>query len=365
MTLLKEIRVPGQADDYTATEIYQTSAPKGNGSGFVLTQRTVGPSSNPQVTTYSYTSAAQISGQVTPSLSMIVRPNGSWASYQYGSGQLSEEWRPLGDTAAPSPCSGVGSGAYQYQYAYNTPSGNPVTNFVNVPRSITEQPNGNSYLNITPGATYYTNAPSASPSPPYSTLSLITITNYFTSGVNSNLVSSIQYPNGTMAIFAYATSTGGYQTNTVWTGAPNSGKTSFVNGTETITVLGPVGQMVSYQQIDIASSITLANDVYGNYDSYSRPQLVTHLDGTTEQTYYGCCVMDETVDRDGVATYYYYDAANRQNATMRNGITITNILDSAGRTLETIRIGTNGNQIVMGQWQYDSAGRRSNFFSVN
>lgn len=115
--------------------------------------------------------------------------------------------------------------------------------------------------------------------------------------------------------------------------------------------------MISRTEIDIASGITLANDVYGNYDPFSRPQSVTHLEGTTEWTYYSCCGVDMTVDRDGVTNLYYYDAANRQVASLRNGIVLTNVLDSVGHTLETILVGSDGSQIVLGRWQYDTAGR--------
>ena len=185
-----------------------------------------------------------------------------------------------------------------------------------------------------------------------------TYTAYFTNGANVNRPKSVQKPDGTLTLYAYDVAADGTQTNTVWSGVPNYDKTAVVDGNKTVTILGPVGQMISYTQTDIRSVITLANDVYGELDSLNRPQLVTHLDGTTEQTVYNCCGIDYTIDRDGVTTQYYYDDAKRQVATLRNGIITSNLLDSVGHVLKTVRIGTdNSPPIVLGQWQYDLAGK--------
>ena len=104
------------------------------------------------------------------------------------------------------------------------------------------------------------------------------------------------------------------------------------------------------------SGITLLQDNYSDSDSYGRPQEVTHLDGTTEQTYYACCGLDHTVDRDRTTIRYYYDAAKRQTAYSRNGITYSNVLDPAGDITATIRIGSDDQSIITGQTEYDLAG---------
>jgi RHS repeat-associated protein len=185
---------------------------------------------------------------------------------------------------------------------------------------------------------------------------LVTTTTYYSTGPNTNRVQSVLNPDGTMQIYDYAQAVDGSQTNTVYSGQPNSGLTAIVDGTETITILGPVGQLVSRTQIDIASSITTSQETYGEYDEFNRPQSVTYLDGTSNITAYACCGISLTIDRDGVVTYYQYDAAKRQVATTRLGVTTTNALDSVGNVLRSVRIGSDSSSVILSQSKYDLSG---------
>lgn len=352
-TVTEEIRTPGGPDQYEAVRTYQLPLNE-NGSACMLVQKTMAPGSNPQTTTYAYEPDLLLPGNM-PALARVVRPDGSWDWYNYTStGQVWNHDTSFGDAPAPTPYADSGLGRYSiYSYA-----GTNFTDYPNVPMTVDTRVLGSmpveySLVTIENGERDDIRCAETGGGPG----NLVTITKYFTNGPNMGQVASIQNPDGTMSFYSHVIGPDGSQTNIVWSGAPNTGLTAIVDGTESVAILGPVGQMISRAQTDIASGLTLANDVYGNYDSFSRPQQVTHLDGTSEQTYYSCCGVDETVDRDGVATYYYYDAANRRVAMSRNGIIITNVFDSVGRTLETIRIGTNGWQIVLGQWQYDAAGR--------
>jgi YD repeat-containing protein len=160
-----------------------------------------------------------------------------------------------------------------------------------------------------------------------------------------------------MQLYDYAQATDGTRTNIIYSGVPNAGQTAIVDGTETITIVGPVGQMISRTQIDIASGITTAQETYSNYDQFSRPQCVTYLDGTSNVTTYACCGVETTIDRDGVATYYQYDAAKRLIASTRLGITTSYILDALGHVLQTVRTGTDGSQVTLSQSQYDLSGQ--------
>jgi RHS repeat-associated protein len=365
LNVTNEIRVPGGPDQYKAVRYYhnQNAVPGYGGVSFYLTQETLNPDSNPQTTTYTYYPyISHFADATVLPIKTITQPNGRWQYFYYesdGSGNLDEVDESFADAPFPtgtpdtSTCRRI---IYDY---YGLTDDDAVTNYLNVPRTTLEYVSNNAvsvtYVVITPSqrqdirAHYNWSEYSDSDN-------LVTTTAYYTSGANDGKISSIQNPDGTMSIYAYGTASDFTQTNIVWTGAPNGGGTAIVDGTETVTIVSPIGQMISRTVTNIVSGITLANDVYGNYDGLGRPQLVTHLDGTTEQTYYACCGVDNTVDRDGVTTQYYYDVAHRQDSYIKNGILFTNILDSVGHTIASIRIGTDNSQVVLGQWQYDDSG---------
>ncbi len=328
--------------------------------GFLLTTNITNPGSNARITTYSYYSTnygATISEtapgpwyhSTIPPVRYIKRSDGKWDYFAYNAQNVTDHVTPFGDAAPPT--SGAPSYSTSRHTVYSEFDGG---DFLTYAQDTVQEDKAHwtthiSFTtNLSPGVHFYGETDG--------TQNYHTITGYFTNGFNAGRLQSVQKPDGTLTLYAYDIAADATQTNTVWSGAPNSDKTAVVDGTKTVTIMGPVGQIISYTQNDIRSGITLANDVYGNYDSLSRPQLVTHMDGTTEQKYYSCCGIDYTVDRDGVTTQYYYDDAKRQVATVRNGITTSNLFDSVGRILKTVRIGTDNSQIVLGQWQYDLSG---------
>jgi hypothetical protein len=187
---------------------------------------------------------------------------------------------------------------------------------------------------------------------------LVTITKRYTSGTWQGDTQSVENPDGTMTFYAYSTASG-QKTTTVTSGEPNGGKTAIQNGTQTVTVTGTVGEMISRTVKDITGGtvgITLSSETYSNYDGYQRPQRVTYLDGTYEDTAYGCCGVNTTTDRDGVTTQYLYDSLKRTVASTRLGITTTNVLDAAGHTVQTRRIGTDGSTNILRSSGYAATG---------
>ena len=190
------------------------------------------------------------------------------------------------------------------------------------------------------------------------TNNLVTITKRLTSGAWNGELQSIELPDGTMTFYAYSTNAN-QKTVTVTTGEPNGGKTAIQNGTSTATTTGALGEMISLVMKNITggtNGVTLSSESYSNYDSFQRPQRVTYLDGTYEDTAYGCCGINTTTDRNGVTTQYYYDVLKRVVATSRLGVVTTNILDAAGRLVATWRIGTDGSQVFLGGTGYSAAG---------
>jgi RHS repeat-associated protein len=164
---------------------------------------------------------------------------------------------------------------------------------------------------------------------------------------------------GTMSLYSYGSpglaGGGTGRSVTVFTGAPNAGRTAILDGTETVSVYGTWGELWTNLVTDIASGLVLARDTYVYSDALHRSYTVTHLDGTTEAASYACCGLDTTTDRDGVTTQYYYDDAKRQVATARLGITTSNVLDAVGNVMQTIRIGRDGSQIALSRMAYDNS----------
>ncbi|MGA2854442.1 MAG: hypothetical protein ABSE90_09990, partial [Verrucomicrobiota bacterium] len=188
---------------------------------------------------------------------------------------------------------------------------------------------------------------------------LITTNLFYTSGPNQFALQSVIRPDGTMTAYNYITN-GLYQTNITVNGQANGSYSGVVDGVSNVVVLNYSGYTVSSAAYDVRSGVLLSSDTYGNFDSYGRPQQVTHLDNTTEQFTYDCCGLDTTVDKDGVTTEYLYDPARRQIGYEQfyntSVIAYTNLLDAAGRTLQSIRVGSDNSSIVMGQSGYDLAG---------
>ena len=329
-------------------------------TGFLLTADIVNPGLNARVTTYSYYSTnygASITETVSgpwfhstiPPARYIKHSDGTWDYFAYNAQNVTDHITPFGDVAPPT--SGAPSDSTSRHTKYYNFDG---SDFLTYAQDIEEDIKGVEVSHISRSTN---SAGVHSLTERDGTRDYDTYTSYSTTGTNVGKIQGIQRPDGTLTLYTYDFAIGGTQTNTVWSDAPNGDKTAVIDGSKSVTIKGPVGQMISNTQTDIRSVITLANDVYGSYDSLGRPQVVTHLDGTSEQTYYNCCGIDYTIDRDGVTTQYYYDDAKRQVATLRNGIMTSNLLDSAGRVLKTVRIGTDSSQIVLGQWQYDLSGK--------
>jgi len=385
------IGVPGGPVQFESQKVYQQlqygGAPAGNGgqnffaAHEYLVQETLSPNANPQTTTYSYY-ATGANGSFRP-LALVVHPDGSWTYYDYtgdesddsvlGAGRVNDVYSGFGDEPVPSywqtvhPLEGYRQTQFYYDNysSFNPPPMDDPTQAPYSPRLTREylQPqNGGaeivsqSFLMASLGERDVIRC--ATPGAQWNDSSnLVTVTKFYTSGPNSNRVQSVLSPDGTMTIYQYAQAADGRQTNTVSSGQPNSGLTAIIDGTTDVTVLGPLGQSVSHTVFDVLSGIVLAQDVWGNYDSFSRPQQVTHLDGTTELTSYDCCGVASTTDRDGVVTTYAYDAMKRLIAATRLGVTSSKVLDAYGHVLQEIRTGTNGVAIVTSQSQYDLAGR--------
>jgi RHS repeat-associated protein len=331
-----------------------------------LLEQTVDPGGNPKTTSYTY------DNQVVPTLSapgvqLITHPDGSWQYYTYAQFEYNSAHNPnkvqdvysgFADQAPPVGTAPDVSNCRHTYYDY-TPviSSDSSTNLTYTPRMTVEYVKNveiaRSYVVVLPGERrdIRCQEPGANWN---AGANLVTITKYYTNGPNLYRVASVENPDGTMQFYQYDQAADGTRTTTVYSGHPNGGNID--DGTQDITVVGPLGQMISHQVIDIASTKTISSETYGSYDEFNRPQQITYLDGTSSQTHYACCGIDNTIDRDGVVTQYLYDSAKRQTGSTRNSITTSSMLDALGRPIKTTRTGSDDSVIELGGYKYNREG---------
>ena len=193
---------------------------------------------------------------------------------------------------------------------------------------------------------------------------LVTTNVYYPRGGPNQFALQCQsHPDGTLTLYDYTT-TDLYRTTTTLGGRPDASRTRVVDGTRTQTVVSQSGSTVSTTAWDVQSGLMISQENYENYDRFGRAQTVTHLDRTTEQTYYACCGLDYTIDRDGVETVYNYDLDRRQTGYLKyyTGSQILkyqNVLDSLGRSVLSRRVGADDSVAAISGSAYDTAGRVS------
>ena len=185
---------------------------------------------------------------------------------------------------------------------------------------------------------------------------LVTITKYFTNGTFALLPKSVLAADGLLTVYDYAAGST-YRTNAVWRGQADTNGTAVIAGQKSVTILNGSGYDVSTTEYDVASGIVISQETYSNFDEFGRPLRVTHLDGSHEDTSYGCCGVDNVTDRVGVTTAYTRDGMSRVTDTTRNGITASVTYDSTGKITATSRTGTNGSVQNVTGTGYDLAGR--------
>jgi len=364
-TVAVTTRVPGGPDQFKVKRVYQLFT-----WGEGLVEETLDPDTHPRTTTYTY--YPDTSFQHGPPVQKVIGPDGSWKWYEYDSfGRVSAISSSFGNVTpdGTQPPSSVRKTEYFYgdeaaTFVYG--SGDDGTLQTNTPRCIIETLQildvGRRYSvvrSLDARIDIQCTAPGASWNDPSN---LFTTNRFYTNGPNQFALRAVVRPDGTMTTYDYITNAAGtYLTNITATGRPDSSFTYIVDGSSNQTVLTSFGYTASVTTYDVLSRVTLSQDTYGNFDSYGRPQQVTHLDGTTEQTYYACCGVDNTTDRDGLTSQYLYDAARRQIGYQKlyNGIPIatTNLLDAAGHALATVRVGTDASLIALGGAAYDLAGQ--------
>jgi len=119
---------------------------------------------------------------------------------------------------------------------------------------------------------------------PFAGTYLATTNWYYPSGdPNFNKLRRVDHPDQTMELYEY-TANSTNQTNIVYSGQANSGRTVVVAGTKTTTVIGLAGQTLSRQVADIATGYITSRETYSSFDSQGRAGTVSYLDGTSNHS---------------------------------------------------------------------------------
>ena len=339
--------------------------------GEALLSDTVGSGPDAKTTQYSYYANSTEAGFVPtanrPPLKQIVRPDGTWDYYA----SYDSQGRPLlvlsGIDTAPTTTAAL---CRSLEYSYTPVDANDTgTIEPRTPRTMTEKFKGTrvsrTYVVLQPGmrtelrclnaAATYAQANSDANTQ-------ITTTSYYTDDQNQGRVWKVANPDGTMRIHQYV-DYGSSQTTTVSVGKPNQSGSGIDQGTQTVTEVDYLGQLISVTSRDISSGVAgtiLSTQVYSNPDNLGRPQRVTFLDGTSEQTIYGCCGIESTTDRDGLQAQIEYDAMRRvlgrTIVSYPLPLSLTNVLDAAGRITASVRSAGGFGPSVSRQSLYDTSG---------
>ena len=338
-----------------------------------LVTNVVGVGSAAETTTYTYWDPATFGTSGLNLVKTAVHPDGSWQYYaNYDNlGRRLQVYSSFEDVAVGST-----STAKETDYTYDpgtagvSSSGDNGTLNIYTPRLIVQKIQGNevsrSYSVFpSPGTNYQVQCTVAGAAW-IAAGNLVTTNLYYTSGANQFYLKTTLFPDGTISAFNYATN-GNYRTNITVTGQPDPTSSYVVNGTSNVMVLNASGFKVDSAVYDVLSGLVTSHDIYADFDSYGRPQQVTHLDTTTEYTYYACCGLNNTVDRDGVNTVYLYDLDKRQlgsekiySGSTNNAIANEVTLDAASRPIQSYRVGSDGSIVTMNQSGYDTAGELIN-----
>jgi RHS repeat-associated protein len=188
---------------------------------------------------------------------------------------------------------------------------------------------------------------------------LTTTTWILTSGDDKGKTAKRLNPDGTMALYTYATDTLSgtlVKVVTVTEGEPNTAEDDIIQGTRAISKYDESGTLLEQTTLDIDSSLVTSSMSVTARDALGRPTEKEYLDGSTETITYTCCGIESVTDRDGVTTSYIYDALKRRVSEARANVVMVHAYDAAGRVVESVRMGSDASQMAQETRDYDVSG---------
>jgi len=196
---------------------------------------------------------------------------------------------------------------------------------------------------------------------------LVTKTRYCTDDVFKTLLKSVVRPDGTGMLYSYQIDGTTLDDSTSLTtivadGALDAGGNNVVDGTQTTTLTNRQGSVVFRQVADILSGKVMDRQLAGAVDDFGRPTSEQFLDGTTQQTTYGCCGIDSRRDRRGILTTYA--ELTQSHATTQTTLGIITKTWTDGLLVKESRRGTDGSEILLSTSEYNLAGELTSRTSV-
>lgn len=289
---------------------------------------------------------------------MTIAPSGYWERYNYDSlGRVTEIVAQFLN-APTNATTGCRVTSYSYVEGFSSVTRIDGCTVASNSRVISGEQETIQQGNLTTINQYYTNVVYTAP---YTNMVVEvygeeTITNYYASSTNlvyNGPLRSTKQPDGTMTLYCYNNLNDAVRIITNETGIATGDEMDITNGTRTVQTVDWNGNVLTNQVIDIASELTIAQDIALAVDRLGRVTQTASLMGTSSVGY-GCCssVLTTNVSVDGGVTIRNYDALGRLVATTSNGITISNTYDIMDRQLATFR-----NGVFVSSNAYDTAGR--------
>jgi RHS repeat-associated protein len=304
-------------------------------------------------------------------LNQVTYASGNWEQYQYDSSKrITHIFSPFVNTWTNSTSS---SRDLQYDYGTNYIGGSGDNASIEplIPRrsrrTISGSESSVSYNLVFAGEIQQIDSPTTGAAW-NNTNNLITIRKWYTSGINSGKLLSVQNRNGTKDVYFYdynaadpVNST--LRTNIVFSGMPDSStSTNIIAGTKTVIVVGSIGQVFSKNVYDNVSGLLIDQEIYSNHDELNRPRHITYLDGTFIDQSYDCCNASSLTNRAGTVLSFTYDDLKRrtvESVWLAPSLPLSTIssFDPMGNLLSLVRQGTNGSSTTLSSSGYDLASR--------
>lgn len=313
-----------------------------------LVSRAVGLGDEIEVTTYAYWEDAADPVNYGR-LRLLVEPDGYWERYRYDSlGRVRETVTPF--LNAP-PDATVGVRAREVD-VYDEEYYEQIVESVVLPEGNFETERTYRMFDWNAIRTIRAHAPGAALDDP---ANLVSLESYYddSSPWHGKRHRRVE-PDGTGSLWEYARD-GEDLVETVYRGVFDETASAIVDGTKTETVKNAAGVTIAFADWDIASGIELSSWSAVSFDHAGRVTRIAYSDGTGEERSYGCCGLEQEIDRDGVRTDHLH-VAGRLIETTTRGVTTKFEYDALGRVTRTARAGSDGSEVELSRREFSAMG---------